>query len=164
MARLAEQHFLGDRGHVDAVLIEDVTDRQAAGAGEMVTRKVVKMPSIGAHWSVKPNRVIETDAGQMGIRVAVIHRLMSRPHRVAGEIIRHIRQPALMEKRFISLDRFRHGVGDPHPGGDSPRAIASRAPDMVVFDEAPIEVRGERRVVDTVGRRHDRERHRLQHR
>ena len=118
---------MGDGGDVGAVLGEDVTDRQAASTCVVVAGEVVQMPLIGPHRTMEPDRVIEADTTNSLIRVALIHREMGGADRVAGEIVGHVCQSALIEKRLVGPDRFRNRVGDSHPGRDPPGTVTGRA-------------------------------------
>jgi hypothetical protein len=162
LTRFAEQHLLSDRGDVHAFLIEDVPDRQTPRSGVVMAGEIVQVPSVGAHWAMEPDRVVEADSRQMLLWVALIHRLMGGANGVTRQIVRHICQPALMNKWLVGALGVRKLIGDFHPGCYSSGTIAWGALYVVLRDESSIKMGRERRVLDTVGGGHDREWNRLQ--
>jgi hypothetical protein len=100
-AAFAEEDFLGDRGDVLAVLVEDVAEREPAGPDEVVAREVVKVPPIGQQRAMEPDRVIEADPADQRLGLALVHGSMSSANGVGCKVVRHVGEPALMEKRLV---------------------------------------------------------------
>ena len=59
VASVAHQNLLRDRGDVNALSGEDMTERQTASADKMQTGEVVQVPLVCCKITMKPHGVIE---------------------------------------------------------------------------------------------------------
>ena len=92
LAPVAKQHFLSNGRDVQPRLIEDLPDRQAPTAHEAVAPKIMEMPAIRPHRTVKPDGVIEARREQHRVQdlVGFTPNRVSTHHRIGRKIVRKI--------------------------------------------------------------------------
>ena len=140
---------------------EDVPDRQAPTAHVGVARDVVDVPSIGPQRAMEPHRVVETGGvatlGELGLGATRVR----AHHGVGGQIVRQVGQPAAVDEGGGRVRRVAEILVHLEPPDGPPRTGAAGEVDVGIGHETPIEPARPRRVLEGIGRRHDRHLHAL---